>query len=148
MVIVANGCGTPKGLFGCPRESLWLARESNCRRMLPLLPPNYASTVAVKTRIQRCLCGRLMKFGNMQPSIRLRYNYYVCTAGGNQARSDTRTEFQISGEAGRAIDRSWPRESYAPLTYTSLIYASSFSLLCPCLRQNEHNAVSAISDEI
>jgi hypothetical protein len=92
--------------FGCPGESPWLARRIIFfrRRTLPLLPLNYASVVAAKTRIQRCLCncrwnlaipygwkphgiwqrsryygGRPIanSSGFLQPSIRLRYNYCV-----------------------------------------------------------------------
>ena len=78
--------------------------------LLPLLPRNYASLVAAKTRIQRCLCrevdeiwqyhtgGNLTIFDKdhdtagsrrfLQPSIRLRYNYYVQLV-------DARSEFKI-----------------------------------------------------
>ena len=96
--------------------------------MLPLFPfSTYASIVAAKMRIQRCLLQLPMKFSNiirvetsryltkimtlrrsrrfLQPSIRLRYNYYVQLVA-TKARLDAGTEFEPSPkggvEAGRA----------------------------------------------
>ena len=54
-VIVANGCRYTQGPVGGPGKSPLVGRIKS-KTYAVRSPLNYASTVAAKTRIQRCLC--------------------------------------------------------------------------------------------
>jgi len=134
---VANGCGCTQGPFWLPWRIALVGQENQIEdvrflfsplTMPPLWPP--------KREYNTVSAERLMKLGNIVWVETSRYLTKIttlrrkaarstvlaakhtaslqllCTAGGNQARLDARTEFKISerslkgggGEAGRAID--------------------------------------------
>jgi len=65
----------------------------------------------------------------------------LCTVGGNQARLDARSEFEISGNR-----LGWPGESNSSEDVRFLFSPLTTPPLWPPKR--EYNAVSAIADEI
>ena len=93
IAIVANGCGYTQGPFWLPWRIILVGRENQIQNLLDDAPPTYVSSTYVssfayasaKTQIQRCLCNcrrnLAISYGweaeSLQPSIRLRYNYYV-----------------------------------------------------------------------
>ena len=102
LVIEANGCGYAQGPFWLPWRFALVGQGNQMKTYAsssPLSPLSYASLVAAKTRRQHSLCrevdeickycmgGNLTIFDKdhdtagsqrfLQPSIRLRYNYYV-----------------------------------------------------------------------
>jgi hypothetical protein len=107
---------TRKDLFGCPGESRWLARGIKLRTYTSSFPLFYLRLHCGRQNVNTTLSLQL-KFGNivrvetsrrfLQPSIQLRYNYYVQLVATKRdwmrvPNLKSRSARQRGGEAGRA----------------------------------------------
>ena len=116
-----------KDLFGCPGESPWLARIIILKTLRFLFSP--LTTPPLWPPKQRCLCncrGRPIARSKVLAAKHTASLQLPCTTGGNRARLDARTKFEISQRSLKGRDEApscggWKRQAVrapAPRQYT------------------------------